>query len=141
MNISSAKVFTGSPVINYVTLKIMTDQGIYGLGDATLGNVTCRLSTGLPDSQSDWTSSQTHGGDGCASGRSCPATQTCPSMGTQFPVLAIVNRAISTYWAAIRYVINKAGLKVFRGSCRCGDIDLALWLSLASESAFSRAVY
>ena len=29
---------------------------------------------------------QTHGGDRCASGRSCPATQTCASMGTEFPV-------------------------------------------------------
>ena len=37
-------------------------------------------------------------------------------------VLAIVNRAISTY------LINKAGFKVFRGSYRCGDIDPALWL-------------
>ena len=33
---------------------------------------------------------QTHGGDRCASGRSCPATQTCASMGTQFPVSAAI---------------------------------------------------
>ena len=38
MKISSAKVFIGGPGKNYVTLKIMTDQGIYGLGDATLNN-------------------------------------------------------------------------------------------------------
>ncbi len=36
MKITSAKVFVGGPGKNYVTLKIMTDAGIYGLGDATL---------------------------------------------------------------------------------------------------------
>lgn len=38
MKITDAKVFIGGPGKNYVTLKIMTDQGIYGLGDATLNN-------------------------------------------------------------------------------------------------------
>ena len=38
MKITSADVFIGGPGKNYVTLKIMTDQGIYGLGDATLNN-------------------------------------------------------------------------------------------------------
>ena len=38
MKITSAKVFVGGPAKNYVTLKIMTDQGVYGLGDATLNN-------------------------------------------------------------------------------------------------------
>lgn len=38
MKITDAKVFVGGPGKNYVTLKIMTDQGIYGLGDATLNN-------------------------------------------------------------------------------------------------------
>ncbi|MGJ8679525.1 D-mannonate dehydratase ManD [Paraglaciecola sp.] len=38
MKITSAEVFVGGPGKNYVTLKIMTDQGIYGLGDATLNN-------------------------------------------------------------------------------------------------------
>ncbi len=38
MKITSAKVFVGGPAKNYVTLKIMTDQDIYGLGDATLNN-------------------------------------------------------------------------------------------------------
>lgn len=38
MKIVSAQVFVGGPGKNYVTLKIMTDQGIYGLGDATLNN-------------------------------------------------------------------------------------------------------
>ena len=36
MKITSAEVFVGGPGKNYVTLKIMTDQGLYGLGDATL---------------------------------------------------------------------------------------------------------
>jgi len=36
MKITSAEVFVGGPGKNYVTLKIMTDQGIYGLGDGTL---------------------------------------------------------------------------------------------------------
>ena len=38
MKITGAKVFLGGPGKNYVTLKIMTDQGVYGLGDATLNN-------------------------------------------------------------------------------------------------------
>ena len=38
MKITSAKVFVGGPGKNYVTLKILTDQGVYGLGDATLNN-------------------------------------------------------------------------------------------------------
>lgn len=38
MKITDAKVFIGGPKKNYVTLKIETDQGVYGLGDATLNN-------------------------------------------------------------------------------------------------------
>lgn len=38
MKITAAEVFVGGPNKNYVTLKIMTDEGIYGLGDATLNN-------------------------------------------------------------------------------------------------------
>ena len=38
MKITGASVFVGGPGKNYVTLKIMTDQGVYGLGDATLNN-------------------------------------------------------------------------------------------------------
>ena len=38
MKITDAKVFVGGPAKNYVTLKIMTDAGVYGLGDATLNN-------------------------------------------------------------------------------------------------------
>ncbi|MDC7222255.1 MAG: D-galactonate dehydratase family protein [Spirochaetales bacterium] len=38
MKITDAKVFVGGPGKNYVTIKIMTDQGIYGLGDGTLNN-------------------------------------------------------------------------------------------------------
>ncbi|MEM7279241.1 MAG: D-mannonate dehydratase ManD [Pseudomonadota bacterium] len=38
MKITSAEVFIGGPGKNYVTLKLMTDAGVYGLGDATLNN-------------------------------------------------------------------------------------------------------
>lgn len=38
MKITDAGVFVGGPGKNYVTLKIMTDEGIYGIGDATLNN-------------------------------------------------------------------------------------------------------
>lgn len=38
MKITNAQVFIGGPKKNYVTLKITTDQGVYGLGDATLNN-------------------------------------------------------------------------------------------------------
>ncbi len=36
MKITHAEVFVNSPVRNYVTLRVHTDAGIYGLGDATL---------------------------------------------------------------------------------------------------------
>ncbi|KER09556.1 MAG: bifunctional D-altronate/D-mannonate dehydratase [[Candidatus Thermochlorobacteriaceae] bacterium GBChlB] len=36
MKITDAKVFITSPGRNFITLKIYTDEGIYGLGDATL---------------------------------------------------------------------------------------------------------
>src|SRR5277367_5850739 len=36
MKITDAKVLISSPGRNFVTLKVYTDQGIYGLGDATL---------------------------------------------------------------------------------------------------------
>lgn len=36
MKITDAKVFVCSPGRNFVTLKVMTDEGVYGLGDATL---------------------------------------------------------------------------------------------------------
>ncbi|MBV2361553.1 D-galactonate dehydratase family protein [Thalassococcus sp. CAU 1522] len=38
MQITDARVFVGGPGKNYVTLKILTDAGVYGLGDATLNN-------------------------------------------------------------------------------------------------------
>lgn len=49
MKITEAKVFIGGPGKNYVTLKIMTDQGIYGLGDATLNNRETLPATYLQD--------------------------------------------------------------------------------------------
>lgn len=36
MKIIDAKVFVCSPGRNFVTLKVMTDEGVYGIGDATL---------------------------------------------------------------------------------------------------------
>ncbi|HLN20652.1 MAG TPA: D-mannonate dehydratase ManD [Bacteroidales bacterium] len=39
MKIISAKVIVCSPGRNFVTLKIMTDEGVYGLGDATLNGM------------------------------------------------------------------------------------------------------
>lgn len=38
MKITGAKIFIGGPGKNYVTVKIMTDAGVYGLGDGTLNN-------------------------------------------------------------------------------------------------------
>lgn len=49
MKITGAKVFLGGPGKNYVTLKIMTDQGVYGLGDATLNNRETLTATYLQD--------------------------------------------------------------------------------------------
>jgi mannonate dehydratase len=39
MKISDAKVSVCGPGRNFVTLKIQTDEGVYGLGDATLNGV------------------------------------------------------------------------------------------------------
>lgn len=39
MKITDAKVIVCSPGRNFVTLKIFTDQGVYGLGDATLNGM------------------------------------------------------------------------------------------------------
>jgi len=36
MKITGAKVFVSSPGRNFVTLKVYTDMGVYGLGDGTL---------------------------------------------------------------------------------------------------------
>ncbi|HEX7856204.1 MAG TPA: bifunctional D-altronate/D-mannonate dehydratase, partial [Sphingobium sp.] len=36
MRIEAAKVIVTCPGRNFVTLKIETDQGVYGIGDATL---------------------------------------------------------------------------------------------------------
>ena len=36
MKITNAKVIVTCPGRNFVTLKIETDQGVYGIGDATL---------------------------------------------------------------------------------------------------------
>jgi len=49
MKITDAQIFIGGPGKNYVTLKIMTDQGVYGLGDATLNNRETLPATYLKD--------------------------------------------------------------------------------------------
>ena len=49
MKITDAKVFVCSPGRNFVTLKIYTDQGVYGLGDATLnGRETAQVNNPKP---------------------------------------------------------------------------------------------
>ena len=39
MKITAARVIVCSPGRNFVTLKIETDQGVYGVGDATLNGI------------------------------------------------------------------------------------------------------
>jgi mannonate dehydratase len=43
MKITSARVIVTCPGRNFVTLKIETDQGVYGIGDATLNGRERRL--------------------------------------------------------------------------------------------------
>jgi mannonate dehydratase len=49
IKITDAKVFVTSPGRNFVTLKIYTDQGIYGLGDATLNGRELAVASYLSD--------------------------------------------------------------------------------------------
>src|SRR5665811_846175 len=49
MKITDAKVFVCSPGRNFVTLKIYTDEGIYGLGDATLNGRELAVASYLQD--------------------------------------------------------------------------------------------
>ncbi len=49
MKIRDAKVFVSSPGRNFVTLKIYTDEGIYGLGDATLNGRELAVASYLND--------------------------------------------------------------------------------------------
>jgi mannonate dehydratase len=49
MKITDAKVFVCSPGRNFVTLKIYTDEGIYGLGDATLNGRELSVASYLTD--------------------------------------------------------------------------------------------
>ena len=39
MKIKDARVFVCSPGRNFVTLKVYTDEGIYGVGDCTAANL------------------------------------------------------------------------------------------------------
>jgi L-alanine-DL-glutamate epimerase-like enolase superfamily enzyme len=49
MKITDAKVIVCSPGRNFVTLKIYTDQGVYGLGDATLNGMEKSVVSYLED--------------------------------------------------------------------------------------------
>lgn len=49
MRITDARVFVCSPGRNFVTLRITTDQGIYGLGDATLNGRELPVASYLTD--------------------------------------------------------------------------------------------
>ncbi len=49
MKITSARVIVTSPGRNFVTLKIETDQGLYGLGDATLNGRELSVASYLSD--------------------------------------------------------------------------------------------
>lgn len=49
MKITDAKVFVCSPGRNFVTLKIYTDDGVYGLGDCTLNGRELSVATYLTD--------------------------------------------------------------------------------------------
>ena len=49
MRITDAKVFVCRPGRNFVTLKIFTDEGIYGLGDATLNGRELAVASYLGD--------------------------------------------------------------------------------------------
>ena len=49
MKIQDAKVFVTCPDRNFVTLKIMTDEGLYGLGDATLNGRELAVKAYLED--------------------------------------------------------------------------------------------
>ena len=49
MKITDAKVMVSSPGRNFVTLKVSTDEGIYGLGDATLNGRELAVASYLHD--------------------------------------------------------------------------------------------
>src|SRR5256886_2780014 len=49
MKITDARVFVCSPGRNFITLKIVTDEGIYGLGDATLNGRELAVASYLAD--------------------------------------------------------------------------------------------
>ena len=54
MKISDAKVIVCCPGRNFVTLKLMTEDGVYGLGDATLnGSLIREVLTGRKSARRD----------------------------------------------------------------------------------------
>jgi mannonate dehydratase len=49
MKIAAARVIVTCPGRNFVTLKIETDQGVYGIGDATLNGRELAVATYLSE--------------------------------------------------------------------------------------------
>ncbi|MET0365958.1 MAG: bifunctional D-altronate/D-mannonate dehydratase, partial [Sphingobium sp.] len=49
MRIEAARVIVTCPGRNFVTLKIETDQGVYGIGDATLNGRELSVASYLTD--------------------------------------------------------------------------------------------
>jgi len=49
MKITNAKVIVTCPGRNFVTLKLITDEGVYGLGDATLNGRELSVASYLED--------------------------------------------------------------------------------------------
>ena len=49
MKITEAKVIITSPGRNFVSLKIYTDEGLYGVGDATLNGRELSVASYLKD--------------------------------------------------------------------------------------------
>ena len=49
MKITDAKVIVCSPGRNFVTLKLMTEDGVHGLGDATLNGRELAVASYLAD--------------------------------------------------------------------------------------------
>ena len=52
MKITAARLIVCSPDRNFVTLKVETDEGVYGLGDATLNGRELAVAAYLEDTSS-----------------------------------------------------------------------------------------
>jgi mannonate dehydratase len=54
MRIDAAKVIVTSPGRNFVTLQLLTNQGVYGIGDATLNGRELAVASYLNDHVLPW---------------------------------------------------------------------------------------